>query len=85
MVLSFFFPAALILRFAGPEGAKNLAGQNVLRLIQIRLTASSLDKITPASQDNSQRLEPPIRGQQTPSAFHPHAQRNAFRRRDVRQ
>jgi hypothetical protein len=36
MVLPFFFPAMLILRFAGPEGAKNLAG-NVLRLIQIRL------------------------------------------------
>jgi hypothetical protein len=28
----------LILRFAGPEWAKNLAGKNVLRLIQIRLT-----------------------------------------------
>ena len=27
--------------------------------------------------------EPPIRVPQTPSAFHPHAQRNAFRRRDV--
>jgi hypothetical protein len=27
MVLPFFFPATLILRFAGPEGAKNLAGK----------------------------------------------------------
>jgi len=27
MVLPFFFPATLILRFAGSEGAKNLAGQ----------------------------------------------------------
>jgi hypothetical protein len=27
MVLSFFFPATLIVRFAGPEGAKNLAGK----------------------------------------------------------
>jgi hypothetical protein len=28
--------------------------------------------------------EPPIQVPQTPSACHPHAQRNAFRRRDVR-
>ena len=34
---------------------------------------------------NSQRLELPIRVPETRSAFHPHAQRNAFRRRDVRQ
>ena len=27
MVLPFFFPATLILRIAGPEGAKNLAGK----------------------------------------------------------
>src|SRR5437867_13119813 len=81
MVLPFFFPAALILRFAGPEGAKNLAGE-VLRLIQIRLTAWSLEKITPASQDNSRHAQ--IRVPQTQSAFHPHAQRNAFRRRDPR-
>ena len=40
---SFLFPAELILRIAGPEGAKNLAGK-CLRLIRIRLTASSLEK-----------------------------------------
>jgi hypothetical protein len=34
MVLPSFFPAALILVVAGPEGAKNPAGKNVLRLIQ---------------------------------------------------
>jgi hypothetical protein len=28
MVLPFFFPATLILRFAGPERAKNLAGKS---------------------------------------------------------
>jgi hypothetical protein len=27
MIFPFFFPATLILRFAGPEGAKNLAGK----------------------------------------------------------
>jgi hypothetical protein len=32
-VLPFFLPAALILRIAGPEAAKNVAGEN-LRLIQ---------------------------------------------------
>jgi len=43
MVLPFFFPAALILRFAGPEGAQNLAGE-VLRLIQIRLATVKFGK-----------------------------------------
>jgi hypothetical protein len=38
----------------------------------------------PACQANSLRLEPPIQAQQTPSTFHPLAQRSAFRRRDVR-
>jgi hypothetical protein len=75
----------LILAIRGSGRGEEPSGGNVLRLIQIRLTASSLDKIAPASQDNSQRLEPPIRVRQTPSAFHPLAQRNAFRRRDVRQ
>jgi hypothetical protein len=37
MDISFCFPAVLILRFAGPEQAKNLAGK-VLRLIQDRLS-----------------------------------------------
>jgi hypothetical protein len=55
MILPFFSPATLILRIAGPEGAKNLAGKNVLRLIQIRLTTSSVEKITPACQANSLR------------------------------
>src|SRR5205823_6356190 len=48
-----------------------------LRRFQIRLTAPSLDKITPASQDSSHRLEPPIQVQQSLSTFHRHAQRNA--------
>ena len=49
----FFVPAALILKVAGPEETKNLAGRNVLRLIRIRLTTSSLEKILPVCQDNS--------------------------------
>src|SRR5437899_5909902 len=55
MVLPSLFPAALILVVAGPEGAKNLAG-DVLRLIQIRLTKSSFEKILPACQANSAQL-----------------------------
>jgi hypothetical protein len=50
MLFPFFFPAPLILKVAGQEEAKNLAGENVLRLIQIRLTTSSLQEITPACQ-----------------------------------
>jgi len=44
----------------------------------------SLEKITPASQDNSEQLESPLQVPEKQSAFHPRAQRNAFRRRDAR-
>jgi len=50
---SFLFPAALTLRFGGPEEAKKPSGGNVLRLIQIRVTTSSFEKTSTASQDNS--------------------------------
>jgi hypothetical protein len=49
MVLPFFFLATLILRFAGPEGAKNLAG-NCLPPDSNPLEMCSLEKITPACQ-----------------------------------
>jgi hypothetical protein len=53
MVLPFLsFPAVLIQLAAGPDEAKNLAGQKGLRLIQIRLATPSLQKFTPACQDN---------------------------------
>jgi hypothetical protein len=42
--LSFLFPAELIDN-AGPEETKNLAGKNVLRLIQIRLVMLSVKEI----------------------------------------
>jgi len=54
-VLSFFFPAELLLESAGPEEAKNLAGEKVLRLIQIHLTTVEFEKIPPACQDNSRQ------------------------------
>jgi len=40
----FFFPAVLDFGNAGPEEAKNLAGQKASALIQIRLALSSLEK-----------------------------------------
>ena len=64
-----FFPATLILWLAGPEGAKELSGENVLRLIQLRLTVLILAKITQTSQGNSQWLETPIQAPKTQSAF----------------
>jgi hypothetical protein len=37
---------------ASPDETKNLAGENVLRLIQIRLATLSLQKISLVRQDN---------------------------------
>jgi len=51
MVLPFFPPLRLISAVAGPEEAKNLAGQKFVRLIQIRLATSSFEKISTVSQD----------------------------------
>jgi hypothetical protein len=45
-MLFLLFPAKLLFGIAGPEEAKNLAGENVLRLIQIRLTTSSFEEIS---------------------------------------
>jgi len=50
MVLPFVSPLAWISGIAGPEEAKNLAGVNALRLIQIRLATPSLEEISPARQ-----------------------------------
>jgi hypothetical protein len=41
---SFLFPRPVDSAVAGPEGAKNLAGEDVLRLIQIRLTTLKFGK-----------------------------------------
>jgi hypothetical protein len=71
MVLPFFFPRYVDSAIRGSGRGEEPSGENVLRLIQIRFTAPSLGKITPASQDNSQQREPPIQVQQTQSAFHP--------------
>jgi hypothetical protein len=43
----------MILLVAGPEGGEEPSGGNFLRLIQIRFTTPSLEKISLACQDNS--------------------------------
>jgi hypothetical protein len=49
---SFRFPAQVD-SVASPKGAKDEAGRGILRLIQIRLAALSLEKIWLGCQDNS--------------------------------
>jgi hypothetical protein len=50
MVLPLFSPLGYICAIAGPEEAKNLGGENVFRLIQIRLAPPSLEKTSQACQ-----------------------------------
>ena len=78
------FPRRIDSAIAGLEEAKNLAGK-VLRLIQDRLSDAEFGKNRrqPVKAIRRKR-ESRIRVPETQSAFHPHAQRNAFRRRDVR-
>ena len=47
--------------------------------------SGSFGKISPACRNNSPQAESPIQTRETLSAFHPHAQRNAFNHRGVRQ
>src|SRR5204863_2139319 len=54
VVLPFFFPATLILRFAGPEEAKNLAGR-CPPPDSDPFNGAEFGQNTPASQDNSRR------------------------------
>jgi hypothetical protein len=60
MVLPFFSPLRLDFWTAGPEETKNLAGQNVLRLIQIRLTTPSLEKTRQPVKTIRRKRESPI-------------------------
>jgi hypothetical protein len=46
------FPRCFDSRIAGPDGGEEPSGGNVLHLIQIRLVTPSLQKISPACQDN---------------------------------
>jgi hypothetical protein len=70
MVLPFVGPLGYVCASAGPEETKNQR-EEILRLIQIRLTTPSLTKISATCQTNS--------------AFHLRAQRSASLRADTRQ
>jgi hypothetical protein len=52
MILPFFFPSTLILRFAGPEGAKNLAGK-CPPPVSDPFSNAELERIPPARQAQS--------------------------------
>src|SRR5436190_12449653 len=75
MVLPFFFPLCWIQLVAGPEGAKNLAGRGVLRLIQIRLATPSFEKPRWVVKTIRRKRESPIPIPQMPSTFHHYARR----------
>jgi hypothetical protein len=83
---SFLFPAALILWLQVLEEAKNQRGRSPSPDLRSALVTPSLTKISANCQANSPagKAEYPIRVAATRSAFYGHAQRSAFRRRDVR-
>jgi hypothetical protein len=54
----------------------------ILRLIQIRIATASFEKSWHLVKPIRRKRESPIRVPQTRSASRPHAQRNAFCRRD---
>jgi hypothetical protein len=82
----FLFPTELTFWDCGSGRGEEPSGENVLRLIQIRLMASSLERFLPACQDKFRRKrESLILAAHAQSVFRLRAQRNAFRRRDVRQ
>ena len=84
MVLSFFFPAELIQLVAGPEEAKNLAGKCPPPDSDPFSDGRVCKKSGQLVKTIRSKGESPIQVPQTQSAFHPRAQQNAFRRRDVR-
>src|SRR4030095_2562868 len=67
---SFLFPRYVDSASYGSGRGEEPSGASVLRLIQIRSTASSLEKIAPACPDNLQRIEPLILVPRTQSASH---------------
>jgi len=74
----------LVSAMAGPEEAKNLGGEEILRLIQIRLATPGLKKSRRSVKPIRCKREPAIHVPETQSAFHRRALRNAFRRPNVR-
>jgi hypothetical protein len=80
--LAYSFPTVLVIarirRGEEPSGEKSSA------LILDPFSDANFVKISPACQENRGNRESPMPVPETQSAFHPHAQRNVFRRRDVR-
>jgi hypothetical protein len=71
---------------AGPERDEEPSGEEVLRLIQIRLGTPSFEKISLGCQDNS--TQPPngrFKLDERSQVFRRHAPRNAFHRREGKQ
>jgi hypothetical protein len=60
MVLPFFSPLRLDFWTAGPEEAKEPGGAKGLRLIQIRLTTSSLEKICRLGKTKTMQVATPV-------------------------
>src|SRR5438876_12334023 len=67
------------------ERERRTSGRSILLPIQICLATPSFEKSRQLGKTIRRKGESPIPVPQTHSAFHPHAQRNAFRRRDVHQ
>jgi len=83
MVLPFFSPT-LILLSAGLERGEEPSRGESSRLIQDRLEWRVWQKSRQPVKPNRRKLERQIPVPQTPSASHPPAQHNAFRRRGAR-
>src|SRR5215510_11383830 len=83
MVLPFFFPATLILRYAGSEEAKNLAGK-IPPPDSNPLETRSLKKITPACQPKTRDPESPLRVLKKEVSFLSGRTINTCRRHGVR-
>ena len=81
---SFLFPRGVVSAIAGPEEAKNPAGKSPPPDSDPFDDGRALIKIPSIVNTIRRERKSPIRVPETQSAFHPHAQRNAFRRRDVR-
>src|SRR6266542_2714298 len=84
MVLPFLFLLWLILGTAGLEQAKNLAGESSPPDSNPFNDAESAENRASLSRQFAAAANSLIQVRETRSAFHPHAQRNAFRRRDER-
>jgi len=84
MVLPSFSPLTLISVIAGPEGAKNLAGEYPPPDSDPFNDAEFGKNLFCVSSKFAEKGESPIPFPQTPSAFHPLAQRTVDRRRDAR-